>query len=368
MKTTAAVVREVGELTIEEIELDPPRPGEVLVGMRAAGVCHSDLHTLKGELRQIPPLVLGHEGAGVVEAVGDGVDRVAPGDHVLVNWLPADETCPTCLAGRQHLCERFVSTTFAGRLLDGTTRLHTSDGIDLKHYLTASTMAERMVFMEDAVIPIPPDVPFDVAAITGCAVVTGVGSVTRTAGTPAGASTAVFGCGGIGLSMVLGCVLTGSHPIVAIDLVPEKLELASKIGATHTIDASSVDAVDELRSLLDGGPEFVFDSIGSAATVKQAVLAARPGGMAVVAGLHAAKGEVSVPAAPLVLQGKTLRGSFAGSLRPRIDLPWLIDLYRTGRLPIDALITSRYTLDELPQAFADMEAGIGARGVIVFDN
>jgi len=368
MRTTAAVVREKGQLTIEEIELDPPGTGEVLVRMVAAGVCHSDLHTLKGELRIMPPLVLGHEGSGVVEAVGDGVSRVAPGDHVMVNWLPADETCPTCLAGRQHLCERFATTTFAGRLLDGTSRLHTDDGIELKHYLTASTMSERMVFMEDAMIPIPPEVPFEVAAITGCAVVTGVGSVTRTAAVPAGSSTAVLGCGGIGLSMVLGCVLAGAYPIVAVDLVPEKLERAKELGATHTIDATTADPVESLKSELDGGPEFVFDSIGSQDTVRQAILAARPGGMAVVAGLHAAQVEVPVPAGPLILQGKTLRGSFAGSLRPRIDLPLLLDLYQAGRLAIDDLITSRYELDELPQAFEDMQTGHGARGVIHFDD
>ena len=368
MRTTAAVVREVDQLTIEEIELDPPQAGEVLVRLAAAGVCHSDLHTLKGELRQLPPLVLGHEGAGVVEAVGDDVSRVRPGDHVMVNWLPADETCPTCLAGRHHLCERFAATTFAGRLLDGTTRLHTDDGVDLKHYLTASTMSERMVFMEDAVIPISPDIPFEVAAITGCAVITGVGSVTRTAAVPAGASAAVFGCGGIGLSMILGCALAGCHPITAVDLVPEKLDRAMNLGATHTIDAASTDAVEELKAQFGAGPEYVFDSIGSTTTVRQAVLAARPGGTVVVAGLHAAQAELAVPAGPLVLQGKTLRGSFAGSLRPRIDLPWLLDLYQAGKLPTDALITSRYSLDELPQAFADMQTGHGARGVIVFDS
>jgi Zn-dependent alcohol dehydrogenase len=366
MRTTAAVVREAGQLTIEEIELDPPRAGEVLVRMAVAGVCHSDLHTLQGELRITPPLVLGHEGAGVVEAIGDGVSRVQAGDRVMINWLPADETCPACLNGRQHLCERFATTTFAGRLLDGTSRLHTDDGVELKHYLTASTMSERMVFMEDSVIPIPPDVPFEVAAITGCAVVTGVGSVTRTAAVPAGASTVVFGCGGVGLSMVLGCVLAGCHPIVAVDLVPEKLQRARELGATHTIDASSEDPVAVLQSQAGGGPEFAFDSIGSPDTIRQALLAVRPGGSAVVAGLHAATMDVPVPAGPLILQGKTLRGSFAGSLRPRVDLPQLLDLYLGGRLAIEALITDRYRLDELPRAFADMQTGTGARGVIEF--
>lgn len=367
MKTRAAVVRERDQLTIEEIDLDPPREGEVLVRMRSAGVCHSDLHTLRGELRTQPPLVLGHEGAGVVEEVGPGVTTVAPGDHVMVNWLPADGTCPSCLRGQPNLCHRFASTTFAGKLLDGTSRLHTTDGIELKHYLTASTMSERMVLMEDCMIPIADDVPFDVAAITGCAVVTGVGAVVNTAHVAAGSSAAVIGCGGIGLSMVQGCRLSGCNPIVAVDVVPAKLALATEMGATHTVDASQADPVDSVQQLTDGGPDYVFDSVGSAGTVGQALRTVRAGGEAVIAGLHAALEEIPVPAAALILQNKTLRGSFAGSLRPRVDLPRLIELWQAGRLQTDKLITRTYALDDLAAAFDDMEAGRVARGVIAFD-
>ena len=186
--------------------------------MQAAGVCHSDLHTYRGELRTVPPLVLGHEGAGIVEAVGDGVTKVKPGDRILVNWLPACESCRTCLNGHFNLCERFASTIFKGMLLDGTSRLTTLEGVSLKHYLAAATMSEHIVISEASAIPIPADVPFEIAAVIGCAVATGVGAVVNTGGVTAGSSTAVIGCGGIGLSMIQGCKLAGCHPIIAVDL------------------------------------------------------------------------------------------------------------------------------------------------------
>lgn len=366
MKTRAAVVREIGELTIETVDLDPPKAGEVLVRMLAAGVCHSDLHTYRGELRVTPPLVLGHEGAGIVEAIGEDVTRVVPGDHVMINWLPSDRTCPACKRGDEHLCERLPSTTFAGKLLDGTTRIHTEDGIDLKHYLTASTMSEHMVFMEDGVIPIPADIPPAVAAITGCAVITGVGTVRNSVGAEPGSSAIVFGCGGIGLSMVQGCVLAGCSPIIAVDLVPEKLNLARSLGATHLINGGDEDALAQMADIT-GGADYAFDSVGSNATVGQAIRAIRPGGTVAVAGLHAAKGDLSVPGGMLVLQAKTLMGAFGGSLKPTEDLPQLIELYQSGDLKTDLMISDRYSLDQLPQAFDDMEKGGGARGVIIFD-
>lgn len=368
MKTIAAVVREPGELSIEEITLDPPQKGEVLVRMLAAGVCHSDLHTYLGELRVMPPLVLGHEGAGIVEEVGPGVTRVVSGDHVMINWLPADGTCRACLRGDQHLCERLAATTFAGKLLDGTTRLHTEDGIDLKHYLTASTMSERMVYMEDAVIPVPADVPAEVVAITGCAVATGVGTVVNSVRAKAGSSAVVIGCGGIGLSMIQGAKLSGCHPIVAIDLVDSRLEFAERLGATHTIDPARQDATDVVRALTGPGADYAFDSVGSEATINQALQLIRPGGTAAIAGLHAAKAEVAIAAGPLVLQAKTLMGAFGGSLKPRQDLPRLIELYQAGLLQTDQMITHRYKLEDVSQAFADMQAGRGAKGVIVFDD
>lgn len=366
MRIKAAVAREIGRLTIEAVELDPPKEGEVLVRMRAAGVCHSDLHTYKGELRAMPPLVLGHEGAGEVEAVGEGVTRVKPGDRVLLNWIPACETCPACLRGRPNLCERLSATTFQALLPDGTTRLRTLDGLALKHYLSVATMAEYAVVHEASAIAIPADVPFEVAAITGCAVVTGVGAVINTAQARAGRPAAVIGCGGVGLSAILGCGLAGCNPIVAVDVLEAKLALARDLGATHAVDASQEDPVEALRALTGGGPEYVFDSVGKAGTIAQALQAARPGGTAVVMGLHAVRKEVLISPAALILGNRRLLGSFVGSMQPRLDLPMLVELYRSGRLPLDALISKRYALEELPQAFADMEAGKVARGVIVF--
>ena len=209
MRTRAAVVREVGQLTIEEVQLAPPKESEVLVRMHVAGVCHSDLHTLRGELRAEPPLVLGHEGAGVVEAVGSSVTRCKPGDRVVINWLPACECCPTCLNGRHNLCERLASTTFKALLVDGTTRLSTAEGMPLKHMLSAATMAEHAVVDEAGIVPIPDGVPFEVAAVIGCAVATGVGAVINTAKALPGVPAAVIGCGGVGLSALLGCKLAG---------------------------------------------------------------------------------------------------------------------------------------------------------------
>ena len=366
MRIKAAVVRDIDRLTIEEIELDSPRHGEVLIRLRAAGICHSDLHTCKGELRATPPLVLGHEGAGVVEAAGDGVTRVKRGDRVLVNWLPACQTCSLCLSGRYNLCERLVSTTFQGVLLDGTSRLKTVDGLALKHYLSASTLAEYSVIDEASAIPFAEDVPFETAAVVGCAVATGVGAVVNTARAQAGRAAAVIGCGGIGLSALQGCKLVGCHPIIAVDVLSRKFEFARTLGATHTVDATEQDPVQALRDLTGGGPEYVFDSVGSSLTVGQALLAARPGGTATVMGMHSFRSEVGISTAELVLRNKRLLGSFLGSIRPHLDLPLLVELYRAGRLDLDALISRRYALDELPRAFEDMEAGRVARGVVVF--
>jgi S-(hydroxymethyl)glutathione dehydrogenase/alcohol dehydrogenase len=367
MKTKAAVVRESKKLTIEEIEIDAPKAGEILVRTKAAGVCHSDLHTYMGELRTRPPLVLGHEGAGVVEAVSAGVTTVKPGDRVLINWLPGCDICFMCRNGQPNLCERLANTTFQGALLDGTSRLRTLDGLGLKQYLSASTMADYMVVSEPSVIPFPNDVPFEVAAIIGCAVLTGVGAVINTAKVEAGSSAAVIGCGGIGLCAIQGCKLAGCYPIIAVDVKASKLEFARPLGATHTVNAAEVDAVEALQELTRNGPDYVFDSVGGATTIPQALKAARPGGAAVIVGLHAALADVPIPAGVLVLQNKRLLGSFVGSARPQLDLPKLVQLYRSGKLQLDELITKRYQLEQLPEAFHDMEAGNVARGVIVFD-
>jgi S-(hydroxymethyl)glutathione dehydrogenase/alcohol dehydrogenase len=323
------------------------------------------LHTYKGELRSTPPLVLGHEGAGVVEAVGPGVTKAKPGDRVMINWLPSCLECPSCLAGRPTLCERFPTTTLQGRMMDGTMRHKALDGLELKPYLSSATMGEYAVINQNGLVQIPDDVPFDVAAVIGCAVMTGVGAVLNTAEIRAGSSAAVIGCGGVGLSALLGCVLAGCYPLIAVDIVPSKLDFARELGATHTINSREEDAVKALRKLTRTGPDYAFDSVGAAVTMNQALNSVRAGGTAVVMGMHALKEEVPISAGALIGQNKRLLGSFAGSSRPLVDLPKLVELYRGGLLPVDKLITHRYKLAEVNQAFADLEAGKVARGVLV---
>lgn len=367
MKTKAAVVRELNQLTIEEVNLDPPKPYEVLVRMQAAGICHSDLHTYRGELRAMPPLVLGHEGAGIVEAVGAEVSKVKPGDRILVNWLPACNQCTACLRGQNNLCERLPGTTLQALLPDGTTRLSTTDGIKLKHYLSAATMAEYAVVDQASAILLPDDVPFEVASIIGCAVLTGTGAVLNTAQVPAGSSAAVIGCGGVGLSAIMGCKLAGCYPIIAVDVMESKFAFARDLGATHTINARATNAIEALREVTRGGPDFIFDSVGAAVTIDQALRGVRSGGTAVIMGMHSMKTDVPISPAVLVATNKRLLGSFAGSARPHLDLPHFLQLYRAGRLPVDKLVSQRYRLEDLALAFHDMEAGKVARGVILFD-
>ncbi|RLT38702.1 MAG: alcohol dehydrogenase [Chloroflexi bacterium] len=368
MKIRAAYVPESNRLIVAEVELDPPKEKELLVRIHAAGVCHSDLHTLKGELRTMPPLVLGHEGAGVVEAVGPGVTRFAVGDRILVNWLPACHICTQCQSGRPNLCERLPSTTYQGALIDGTSRLHSLEGASVKQYLSASTMADYAVIPEDGAVHLQEGVPFEVGAIIGCAVITGVGAVINTAKVRPGSSAAVIGCGGIGLSAILGCVLAGCHTIIAVDVFDEKLEFARQLGATHTVNARHEDPVKALKAITGVGPDYAFDSVGSARTIPQALNAVGPAGVATVMGLHSALADVPISAGQLIFQNKSLLGSFAGSARPDIDLPNLQRLYLAGKLDLDKLITKRYPLDDIALAFEDMEAGKVARGVLVFDS
>jgi S-(hydroxymethyl)glutathione dehydrogenase / alcohol dehydrogenase len=368
MKIRAAVAREIGKLAIETVDLDPPRAGELLVKMKAAGVCHSDLGSLKGEMRATPPIVLGHEGAGIVEEVGPGVTRFKPGDHILVNWLPGCGGCLTCMGGQPNLCERLTTTTFRDLPVEGSSRLRTEDGIQLKHMLSSATMADYAIIGEDGAIPLLDGVPFEVGAIMGCAVITGVGAVINTAQATPGSSAAVIGCGGVGLNVIMGCVLSGCYPIIAVDTIEKKLDYARQMGATHTINARESTAIDRLRELTGRGPDYVFDAVGAGITIQQALQAARPGGVIVLVGMYDVKKEVAILPGWIVSQGKSLLGSFAGSMRPNIDLPKLQKLYLAGKLQLDEMISKRYPLEALPQAFEDMEAGEVARGVLVFDD
>ena len=365
MLIKAAVARAINELSIEEVHLDPPSRHEALVRIRAAGVCHSDLHTLRGELRATPPIVLGHEGAGVVEAVGPGVSRVGPGDTVAITWLPACNCCPTCLAGRPTLCERLAATTLAGAMPDGTLRHRARDGLALKPYLSSATMAEYAVIHENGLVPVPDGIPFEVAAIVGCGVMTGVGAVLNQAQVRPGSSAAVIGCGGVGLSSLLGCKLAGCDPIIAVDVAADKLDRARSLGASHAVNSRQSDALEQIHRITGSGSDCAFDSVGIGSTIALALQCVRPDGTAVVMGMGAVKEEIAIPPAALVFGNRRLMGSFAGSGRPLSDLPRLMDLYRAGRLDLDALITRRYPLAAALRALEDLEAGRVARGVVM---
>lgn len=361
----AAVLREPGTpLTLEDVELDEPGPGEVQVRIEAAGVCHSDLHYMTGDLTAKLPLVVGHEGAGIVEALGPGGDgRVSVGDRVAMLWRPRCGECEACVAGNPVLCRfgRVLATT--NGLMDGTSRLHRGDE-QLHHLMGVSCFAERVVVSQTSVLKVPDGVPPEIAAISACAVITGVGAVLNAVQRPGGQPLAVFGAGGVGLAAVMGAALTGAHPVIAIDLDPVKLELAQRVGATHVIDAREGDVVERVLELSDGGVPWMIDAVGAPATMAQAFACLRPAGTLVAVGLSRADATFAVPVNELVQRQKRIIGSLYGSSNPRLDLPRIFALYLAGRLPLDELIGGRRPLAEVNEAYADLRAGGVGRSIL----
>jgi S-(hydroxymethyl)glutathione dehydrogenase/alcohol dehydrogenase len=364
----AAVFYAPGEpLRIEELEVAEPGPGEVLVRLGASGLCHSDYHVIAGEWSVPTPLVLGHEGAGVVEAVGRGVAEVDVGDHVVLSWCPNCRICEYCVSGRPQLCQLALATTYQSVMFDGTTRLRRGD-VPVHAFTAVGSFGEYAVVPESGAIRIPYDVPLDRAALVGCAVATGFGAVVNTARVPVGATAVVIGCGGVGLSIVQGARASAAAPIIAVDVHPGKLELARALGATHTIDALSADPVQAVQELTGGrGVDFAFEAIGLPHTIEQAAAMLAPGGTAVIVG-QAAEG-VRISLDPFVISDREHRiiGSNYGSCRPAIDFPRLLGLYSAGRLDLDALISRRIRLEEIDEGFDAMRAGEGVRTVIVYD-
>ena len=367
MKTRAAVAYEIDQpVVIEEIDLDPPRESEVLLQIKASGVCHSDLAVVKGTQRHLLPEVLGHEGAGLVVEVGRGVHSVGPGDAAMLSFVPACGRCDYCVTARPSLCSRHFDGP-RGTMLDGSCRFRTGQQ-PIYHMSRLGTMTEYTVVSEDAVIRVDSDTPLDKAALISCAVTTGVGAVIHTARVEPGSTLAVIGAGGVGLNVIQGAVLVGAEKILAIDQKAIKLDFAHQFGATHTIDASQQDAVDSVLELTAGeGVHYAFEAIGNPHTMQQAFRMLRPGGTAVVIGIAPPEAMVSLPAALFPYGERRLVGSFYGSSRMRADMPRLLRLYRTGQLKLDELITNTYSLDQVNEAFADMEAGQSVRGVILFD-
>src|SRR5215472_14757415 len=361
----AAVLYQPGEpLRVEDVELGAPRAGEVRVRVAAAGVCHSDYHYMRGDLTGNLPVVLGHEGAGVVEEVGPGVTTVQPGDHVVLLWRTSCGRCEFCSKGRPALCPTGSAVRSGGRMPDGTSRL-SRDGVEIRHFLGVSCFAEQTVCQEQSVLKMPEDVPLPIGAVAGCAVMTGVGAVINTARVEPGSSVLVVGAGGVGLCAIMGAVLAGAARIIAADLNPAKLELATSLGATEVVDSSCDDLVDAVRELTGAGVDYAFEVIGLAATVEQAIRAVRVGGTAVAVGIVPTGMTAQVNVQQLVMQEKTLKGSIYGSTRPHVDFPRLCELYRRGRLPLDRLLTRQWALGEINEAYDALLAGTVARSVVV---
>ncbi len=368
MRVRAAVLRQIGgSLTVEELTLAPPRDGEVLVRVAAAGVCHSDVHLADGHLGlERQPIVLGHEGAGVVEAVGAGVHHVRPGDHVLFCFVPACGICGQCRAGRSNLCETAAERNRLGVLGDGTTRLAFPDGEPVKHFLSVACFAERCVVPAAAAIPLPEALPLWQAALIGCSVVTGIGAVRNAARVRVGESVAVIGCGGVGLQVVSGARLAGAGRIVAIDPSPEKLAMAERRGATHGVLAGE-DVVERVREICGGGgADHAIEVVGRAETIRQAFDMVKPGGTALVVGLAPSGIEISLPALDLI-NDKTLRGCFYGSANVAAEIPFMIEMVMDGRLDVAGAVSDFTDLEGIEPAFERLRRGEGSRTVVVLD-
>ena len=425
MKIKAAILWERGQpLSVEDAELDPPGPGEVLVEVKAAGVCHSDLHPARGDWPLRTPLALGHEGAGIVREVGAGVTRLTPGDHVVFCWAPACGVCPSCAEGRAVLCDRLDRTTYRNRLPSGAVRLH-ARGQDIAHFLSTACFASHVVVAEEGAVVVGREgrdavmggegvmggesvmvgeadgndadgndadgnIPFDALATLGCAVVTGVGAVLAAAKVPRGARIAIIGAGGVGLNVAQGAVIAGCERIIAIDRHRAPLDIARRFGATDVVEIQAADdprkddppkgpqmvdgprggtstnLADQVKSLTGGrGAHFVFDTVGTPGTLADALAATRKGGTVVLTGLSRIDAVGNVQMFPLVMQEKKLIGSAYGSGRPTEDIVRLVDWYRQGRLKLRELVSRTYALAEINDALGALEASAGARGIIL---
>lgn len=362
----AAVMRAYNTpLAVEEIVLDDPGPGEVIVRLAATGVCHSDAHMLGGHYGTPLPVVLGHEGAGVVEAIGSGVRGLAPGDHVVLAWIPSCGRCRYCATGRPALCSNRQGVEPRG----GPMRMHDAAGEGVHQFLDTSAFAERVLVREEGVIPIPADVPLEIAALVGCAVLTGIGAVTRTARIEPGSTIAVFGCGGVGLNVIQGAALAGAVRIIAVDRRAESLEMARRFGAAETLDASDPalgDAAKAIRKATGGGVDYAFEVVGLPETIAQAWESLAPGGRAVVVGLTPPRSQVTLRAD--FLSEKALLGCIFGSSVPRVDVPRVLELYRAGKIKLDELVTRRYPLTAANEALEALRTGPAGRGVLVFED
>ena len=361
----AAVLGGPGQpVRVTEVELDQPGAGEVEVAIAAAGVCHSDLHIVLGDWQHPTPVVLGHEGSGIVTAVGSGVTRLSPGDHVVLCWVPACGQCRYCRLGQPARCQPAAEVIAPGGVLyDGTSRLRIG-GEPAYHYLGVSSFAERAVVPESGAVRVRPDAPLELAALVGCAVATGVGAVRNTAGVPPGATVAIIGCGGVGLSCVQGARLAGAARIVAVDVVAEKLTVARRLGATDVLHADGL-AVAALRALVPEGLDYVFDAIGKIETTEQAIAALGLGGSAVLVGLPPSGRQARFDPLALAEADQRILGCNYGSITPQRDIPQLVDLVMGGDLDVESMVSARRPLAEAADALADLRSGRVLRQLLI---
>lgn len=373
MKIRAAILREMGlpapyaesePLTIEEVELQPPGEGELLVRILAAGLCHSDLSVIDGSRPRVLPMVLGHEAAGEVVECGPTVRGFAPGDRVVFSFVPMCGECESCAVGRPALCAPGMAANVAGSLLLGARRLQVG-GRPIHHHLGVSGFAEMAVVSARSAVRIESEVTAEIAALFGCAVLTGVGAVVNTAQVRAGESVAIFGLGGVGQAALLGAVAAGAHPIIAVDVLESKLERAKALGATHVVPAAAGGAAAAVREWSDGGVHHAIETVGSEAALAEAYAATRRGGTTTTVGLPGPNKQFSIPAVSLVLEERTVRGSYMGSAVPRRDIPRYLALHQAGRLPVEKLLTHRLPLAEINTGFDRLARGEAVRQIVL---
>jgi len=374
VKIRAAVLNKMGAsspfanskpLTIETLDLDEPGHGEVLVKIGAAGLCHSDLSVINGDRPRPMPMALGHEAAGIVERIGPGVDDLAPGDHVVMVFVPSCGHCLLCAEGRPALCEPGAVANTAGTLLSGSRRLRLN-GTLINHHLGCSAFAEYATVSRRSLVKVDPELPLEEAALFGCAVLTGVGAVLNTAQVKAGATVAVVGLGGVGLASLLGANVAGARQIIAVDLADDKLALARELGATDTVNARQDGAVEQVKEIAGGGVEFAFEMAGSVKAMELAYKITRRGGTTVTAGLPPPTHSIPIPQVNLVGEERTIKGSYIGTCVPVRDLPRYIALYKRGRLPVNRLMTGTMPLDDINRGFDLLHEGKAVRQVVTF--
>jgi alcohol dehydrogenase len=375
MKTKAAVLYSMQApapyaqsrpLQVEEIEVSGPGPGEVLVEVVSAGLCHSDLSVIEGTRPRIMPMVMGHEAAGVVREVGTGVSDFAAGDHVVFSFVPVCGRCVPCASGRAALCENGAKANVAGTLLTGSKCFTNAKGEHLHHHLGVSAFSQFTVAAPESLVKITKELPLDKAALFGCAVMTGVGAVMNTAKVEPGTGVVVFGLGGVGLAAVLGARAAGAYPIVAVDVIDGKLELAKKCGATHVVNARTTDPVPAIKEITGGGAHYAFESVGSERVLVQAYEATRRGGTTITLGLPHPSKQFTISAVSLVAEERTVKGSYMGSAVPRRDIPRYIAMYQAGLLPVDLLFTRAVEFSGINAAFDALAQGEAVRQILTF--